>query len=57
MLKNYNMVQKYIRERIHENKHLFSENEINFINQNEKCIRKIYLLGFIDAKDCYDKKK
>lgn len=57
MLKNYNMIQKYIRERIHENEHLFSENEIKFINQNEKCIRKIYLLGFIDAKDCYDKKK
>ncbi len=46
-------VGKFIKERIMENKEMFNKEEIKLICKNEKCIKKIYLLGFINARCCY----
>ena len=43
------VVEEMIKERIEKNKKgLFSEKEINIIEDNMSCISKIYLLGLID---------
>lgn len=48
-------VEKFIKERVEENKELFNKKELDIINQYESIIKKIYLLGFINAKNCYNK--
>lgn len=45
----------FIEERILENKNLFSEEDFKFINKNQECIKKIYLIGFTNAKECYER--
>ena len=45
----------FIQKRIQENKTLFTTKELEYIKYNKKCIKKIYLLGFLDAKKCYEK--
>lgn len=47
------MLEEFIKERIKENKELFSIEELQFIKKNRKCIDKIYLLGAINSRDCY----
>lgn len=47
----------FIEDRTEENKNLFTREELECIKYNKECIKKIYLLGFIDAKGCYEKKK
>ena len=39
------IITKFVKERIEENKNLFSKKELNFINNNFIIIKKIYLLG------------
>ena len=51
---NIEKIREFINERIKTNKELFTDEEIKFIRDNEEYVYKIYLLGFIDAKDCYD---
>ena len=46
-------VEKFIKQRIEENELLFSKKEIKHIKQEFNIIKKIYLLGFINSKDCY----
>lgn len=48
-----NNVEKFIKERIMENKKLFNKDEIDFIRKHENLMKKIYLLGFINSKECY----
>ncbi len=50
-----NEVEKFIMERIGENIKLFNNDEIKIIKNNKEIIKKIYLLGFINAKNCYNK--
>ena len=48
-------VEEIIRERIEENKNLFTEDEIKKINKEIKLIKKMYVLGFINARQIYGK--
>lgn len=48
-------VEKFIRERLKENEDLFTKEEQKYISENKECVKKIYLLGFINAKNCYKK--
>lgn len=41
-------MEKIVKERIKENKNLFTEEELQFINNNVNAIKKIYLLGILD---------
>lgn len=45
----------FIEDRIQENKELFTEEELKSIKNDKGCIRKMYLLGFIHGKECYEK--
>ena len=45
----------FIKKRIKENEKLFTKSELSYIKKHYQCVKKIYLLGFIDGKDCYDK--
>lgn len=45
----------FIEERIEENRDLFTTEELLLIKENRKCINKVYLLGAINSKDCYNK--
>lgn len=47
----------FMEDRMKENKNLFTKEELECIKYNKECAKKIYLLGFIHAKECYDKKK
>ena len=46
-------VEEIIRERIEENKNLFTEDEIKKINKEIMLIKKMYVLGFINARQIY----
>ena len=49
-------LDKFIKKRLKENKKLFTKEEWKIIKNCPKMILKIYLLGFINAKECYEKK-
>ena len=49
-------LESYIAERIKENKELFTKEELQWIRDNKKWTRKIYLLGAINSKECYEDK-
>ena len=42
-----------IEEIMKENKQLFSENELTVIDKNIKIVKKIYLIGLINARQIY----
>lgn len=44
----------FIGERIEENRDLFTGEELTLMKENRKCMDKVYLLGAINCKDCYD---
>lgn len=46
-------LENFIKERILENKELFTEEELTVINNNNIITKKIYLLGFKNSIDCY----
>ncbi len=46
-------LEDFIEERIEENSHLFTLEELAFISKNRKCIDKVYLLGAINSRDCF----
>ena len=48
-------VESFVSERLKENENLFTEEELKNINMNKECAKKIYLLGFINARNCYKK--
>lgn len=43
-------MEKFIMQRIEENKNLFNEEEILQIKENYTIIKKIYFLGIYDGK-------
>lgn len=47
----------FIGERIQENRELFTKEDFTYMNQNKECVKKIYLIGFKNAKECYEQKK
>lgn len=42
-------MNEFIKERIKENKNLFSKEELKIIEDSFTLMKKIYLLGFINA--------
>ncbi len=42
-------MEKFIRERVKDNKKLFSKEEIEIIESNMNVIRKIYILSILDV--------
>lgn len=46
-------LKKVLKERINENGELFSKTELQFIEKNKSIVKKIYLLGLIDAREIY----
>lgn len=47
-------LDSFIKDRLLENKKLFTHKEMKFIEKNKKLVKKIYLLGVKNAKDLYD---
>lgn len=47
-------LEDFIRDRIQENKNLFTQEELEHIKNYDECTKKIYLLGFIHGKECYE---
>lgn len=50
-------LKSFVEDRITENKELFTIEELQFISKNRRCVNKIYLLGAINTRDCYQKTK
>lgn len=48
-------LDKFVEKRVKENKKLFTKKEWKIVKSNLKIVKKIYLLGFINAKQCYEK--
>lgn len=48
-------LEKFIEERIKENKGLFTVEEMICIEKNKGCINKIYLLGAKNSKETFEK--
>ena len=51
------VLNNFIKERIRENKKLFSKKELECIKHNKDCICKIYLLACKNAKESYENNK
>lgn len=47
-------LSKFFNERIQKNSFLFTKEELKYISSHRKCVEKIYLLGLIDSKECYE---
>lgn len=47
-------LEEFVRERIEENKELFTKEEMNWMKENKSCINKVYLLGVMNTKKCYE---
>lgn len=50
-------LDKFIEKRVKENKKMFTKEEFEFIKSYPQIVKKVYLLGFVNAKECYEKKK
>ncbi len=50
-------LDNFIYERIQENKKLFTKKEWECVINNKECMKKMYLIGFTNAKECYQKGK
>ena len=46
-------LEEFIEERIKENSHLFTSDEMEFMMKNKRCMYKVYLLGAINSRDCF----
>ena len=49
------IVEEILKEIVEENKALFLEEELKLIKNNVKMVKKIYLLGLINAREIYGK--
>ena len=49
-------LDSFIEKRIKENEELFTKEELQWIRENEKGTCKIYLLGAVNSKECYEDK-
>ncbi len=50
-----NIVGEIVKERIKENKELFDKKEYSMLEENINLAKKMYILGFINAKSIYGK--
>ena len=50
-----NIVGEIVKERIKENKELFDKKEYSMLEENINLAKKMYRLGFINAKSIYGK--
>ncbi|MCI8636970.1 MAG: hypothetical protein HFJ36_03845 [Clostridia bacterium] len=50
-------LDKFVEKRLKENKKKFTKEEWEIIKDYPQMVKKIYLLGFINAKECYEKRK
>lgn len=50
-------LDSFIEDRMKENGRLFTIGELECIRNNKECVKKIYMLGFIHAKECYEKQE
>lgn len=50
------ILEEIMKERIEENKNLFSERELDFINNNMDIVKKIYCIGYYNSREIYGKK-
>ena len=50
-------LDKFVEKRLKENKKKFTKEEWEIIKDYPQIVKKIYLLGFINAKECYEKRK
>ncbi len=48
-------LKDFIKRRVEENHDLFTEEELQLIMGNMDCFGKVYLLGAVNSKDCYEK--
>ena len=48
-------LDSFIEDRIKENEKLFTKEELEDMSHNKGYVKKIYLLGLIHGKECYDK--
>lgn len=46
-------LERFIEERIKQNKELFTNKEISIINQNKEIVKKIYMLGAINFNNIW----
>ena len=46
-------VEKIVKGRIKDNERLFNKNDYSIIEENINLIEKIYLLGYLDAREIY----
>lgn len=47
------ILEEIVRERIRENKELFNKDEYNILEGNINLAKKMYILGFINARSIY----
>lgn len=47
-------LEEFVKARIEENKELFTQEELRWIEENRRCINKVYLLGVMNTKKCYE---
>ena len=55
-MKNLNeemIVEEIVKERVIENKELFNKKELNFIQNNSKLIKKVYLIGLVNGRNIW----
>lgn len=48
-----NIVEEIVKERIKENKELFNKDEYNILEGNINLTKKMYILGFMNARSIY----
>ncbi|HJJ07562.1 MAG TPA: hypothetical protein OIM35_08170 [Clostridiaceae bacterium] len=48
-----NIIEEIVKERIKENKALFNKDEYNILEGNINLAKKMYILGFINARNIY----
>lgn len=48
-----NIIEEIVKERIKENKELFSKEEYNILKGNINLAKKMYILGFMNARNIY----
>lgn len=47
------ILKEIVRERIRENEELFDNEEYSILEENINLAKKMYILGFINARDIY----
>lgn len=52
--KEKDIVEEIVKERVKENEELFTMEELKFIKDNSKILKKVYLLGLVNGKNVYE---